>query len=71
MFTGTATNAYTRELHGTERQDLTWLTFFRTISNSVILSLQMSELCFILLFKANILSFLYSYSKLAMPYENI
>ena len=29
--TGTATNTYTRELHGI-RHDLTWLTFFRTFS---------------------------------------
>ena len=27
--TGTATNTYTRELHG-KRHDLTWLTIFRT-----------------------------------------
>ena len=29
--TGTATNTYTRELHG-KRHDLTWFTFFRTFS---------------------------------------
>ena len=29
--TGTATNAYTCELHG-KRHDLMWFTFFRTIS---------------------------------------
>ena len=40
---GTATNTYTRELHG-KRHDLTWLTCFRTFSNSVISLLQMREL---------------------------
>ena len=64
--TGTATNTYTRELHG-KRHDLTWLTFFSDIFK--ILSLQMPELWLIHLFKANILSFLYIYSKLAMPNE--
>ena len=63
-----ATTTYTRELHG-KRHDLTWFTFFRTFSNSVILSLQMPELWLIHLFKANLLSFLYIYSKLAMPNE--
>ena len=29
--TGTATNTYTRALHG-KRHDLTWFTFFRTFS---------------------------------------
>ena len=29
--TGTATKTYTREFHG-KRNDLTWLTFFRTFS---------------------------------------
>ena len=29
--TGTATNTYTRELHG-KRHNLTWLTFFQTFS---------------------------------------
>ena len=29
--TGTATNTYTRELHG-KRHDLTWLTYFLTFS---------------------------------------
>ena len=58
--TGTATNTYTRELHG-KHHDLTWFTFFRIFQNSVILSLQMPELCLTHLFKANILSFLYIY----------
>ena len=36
--TGTATNKYTRELHG-KRHDLTWLTFFGHFQNSVFSSL--------------------------------
>ena len=43
--------------------------FFGHFQNSVVLSLQMPELWLIHLFKANILSFLYLYSKLAMPNE--
>ena len=66
--TGTTSNTYTHELHG-KRHDLTWLTIFGHFQNSVILSLQMPELWLIHLFKANILSFLYIYSKLAMPNE--
>ena len=62
--TGTATNTYTGELHG-KRQDLTWFTFFRTFS----------KFCHFIpsdarnVIKANILSFLYINSKLAMPNE--
>ena len=67
--TGMATNTYTHELHG-KRHDLTWLTsFFRHFQNSVILSLQMPDLWLIHMFKADILSFLYIYSKLTMPNE--
>ena len=41
--TGTATNTYTRELHG-KRHNLMRLTFFGHFQNSVISSLQMLEL---------------------------
>ena len=64
--TGTATNTYTRELHG-KRHDLTWLTFFQTFSK--FCHFITSELWLIHLFKANILLFLYIYSKLVMPNE--
>ena len=40
---GTATNTYTRELHG-KRHDLMRLTFFGHFQNFVILVLQMPEL---------------------------